>query len=344
MNKSNWRKIGVWIISVALFGFVWSLVPWTDIQAVATVLSFKNLAALFLLDIVIVLTMSGRWWFILRGLGHKVNYFQLSSYRLAAFGVSYFTPGPQFGGEPLQVWVLKTRHNISTSSALASVTVDKLIELFVNFTILAWGVIVVLQTAIVPGNSAGWLLGVALVLWLIPVLFLVSLARGSTPLTTIFRWLIGRSFFANLLERYRDQVTRFDQAIVNSELEVTILCQNAPRAIWAAFFVSLLTWVLWLLEFWFMYFLLGLKLNLNELLIVLTAVRIAFLLPFPAGLGTLEASQYVAMSAIGQATAIGLSGAVFIRVRDFILGGIGLWLSGYLIQMEKKGELPRLNI
>lgn len=332
MKQTNWRKIGVWVISVALFAYVWSLIPWTELQKVLTLLSLKNLVALFLLDIVIVLTMSGRWWFILRGLGYHVSYLQLSGYRLAAFGVSYFTPGPQFGGEPLQVWVLKSRHNIPTSSALASVTVDKLLELFVNFTILAWGVVAVLQTTLIPSQSAGWLVAVAVSLWLVPVMLLAALAKGYSPLSHTFRWLTNRPLFAKLATLYAEPLRRFDLAICASEGEVSLLCQQAPRSILAAFFASLLTWLLWLTEFWLMYFLLGLKLNFNQLLIVLTAVRIAFLLPLPAGLGTLEASQYVAMQALGQATAIGLSGTVFIRVRDFILGGIGLWLSGRLIQ------------
>ena len=348
MKQLSWRKITLWAFSLALFAFVWSLIPWAELQKVVQILSFKSLAALFVLNLVIVLTMSGRWWFILRGLGYSVNYFKLSGYRLAAFGVSYFTPGPQFGGEPLQVWVLTNKHQIPTSSALASVTVDKLLELFINFAVLALGVIVVLQTAIVPIDSAGWLLIAALLLGLAPVFLLWTLAQGMTPLTNAFRWLHSRPMLQTLAERFEDRISQLDQAILDSEVEVTRLYRQSPKAILLAFLISGVTWLLWLLEFWLMYRLLGAALSLTELFIVLTAVRIAFLLPLPAGLGTLEASQYVAMTAIGQAAAIGLSGTVFIRVRDFLIAGFGLWLSSRLVSRfvsrESKTDLPNTKV
>ncbi|MFK7803683.1 MAG: lysylphosphatidylglycerol synthase transmembrane domain-containing protein [Anaerolineae bacterium] len=333
----NWRRTAVWAASLLLFIFVWSLIPWDDLRQVGSILSFWSLAALFLFDIVIVLSMSGRWWFILRGLGYPVNYFQLSGYRLAAFGISYFTPGPQFGGEPLQVWVLKSKHHIPSGSALASVTVDKLIELFVNFTILALGGIVVVQQALISNDSAGWLLITSLLLWLLPALLLFWMGKGLAPLTHGYCWLVQRPIFDRLAQRYQARLQQIEATIVESEVQVAALWQNAPGALWAAFFVSLLTWVLWFVEFWLMYFLLGLTLDMTQLLIVVTAVRLAFLMPLPAGLGTLEASQYVAMAALGQATAIGLSATVFIRVRDFLLAGIGLWLSGRLIRQSSKG-------
>lgn len=327
----NWRQSFVWVVSLALFILVWALIPWREIQEVASILSYKSLAALFLFNIVIVLSMSCRWWFILRGLGYPVNYLQLSGYRLAAFGISYFTPGPQFGGEPLQVWVLKSKHQVPSSSALASVTVDKLLELFVNFSILAWGGIVVVRQAFIPRESAGWLLVLAVLLWLIPGGLLFSMARGSTPLTSLFRWAVSRPVISNALRKHEDKLDRYEKTVVESEAQVALLWHDGPQSLSAAFVVSFLTWLLWFLEFWLMYYLLGLTLSFTELLIVVTAVRFAFLLPLPAGLGTLEASQYVAMLALNQAPALGLSATLFIRVRDFLLAGLGLWLSGWLI-------------
>jgi uncharacterized membrane protein YbhN (UPF0104 family) len=65
-------------------------------------------------------------------------------------------------------------------------------------------------------------------------------------------------------------------------------------------------------------------------LIALTAVRIAFLLPMPAGLGMLEAGQVLAMGLIGVNPALGVSLSLLIRIRDVIFGGLGLWLGGVL--------------
>ena len=65
-------------------------------------------AALVLIGLngIISLLYSSRWWLILRTQGMERSYLALAGYRLAAFGVNYFTPGPQFGGEPLQVQII----------------------------------------------------------------------------------------------------------------------------------------------------------------------------------------------------------------------------------------------
>jgi len=136
--------------------------------------------------------------------------------------------------------------------------------------------------------------------------------------------------------RYQTGFARAQKIVAQSEQEVVQLCQQSPKHLFLAMGVTILFWAFWLLEFWFVYALLGLRMNLTELLIVLTAARIAFMLPLPGGVGTLEASQVLAMVAIGQPTAVGLSAALIIRSRDVLLGAFGLWLSSRLISGSKK--------
>ena len=49
----------------------------------------------------VILAMTARWWIILRADNPGIPFWPLIRYRLAVFGLSYFTPGPQVGGEPL---------------------------------------------------------------------------------------------------------------------------------------------------------------------------------------------------------------------------------------------------
>lgn len=69
---------------------------------------------------------------------------------------------------------------------------------------------------------------------------------------------------------------------------------------------------------------LGIRLSGLEAVAGLTAARVAFLLPMPGGLGALEASQVLAVSALGHSPAAGAALARVIRARDLIFGGIGL--------------------
>ena len=86
----------------------WALrdLSFQEIEAALQSLTLPELLALFTLNGFIFLLFSSRWWLILRSQGYHLPYLALSGYRLSAFSVSYFTPGTQFGGEPLQVyWV-----------------------------------------------------------------------------------------------------------------------------------------------------------------------------------------------------------------------------------------------
>ena len=98
-----------WGIALALLAWVLIRVPFGDALTALARLTLAQIGGLILLNGLIFLTFSGRWWLILRAQGHTIPYLRLSAYRLAAFGVTYFTPGPQFGGEPLQVYLVQRR-------------------------------------------------------------------------------------------------------------------------------------------------------------------------------------------------------------------------------------------
>jgi uncharacterized membrane protein YbhN (UPF0104 family) len=67
-----------------------------------------------------------------------------------------------------------------------------------------------------------------------------------------------------------------------------------------------------------------------QTIIVLTAARLAFLSPSPGGLGTLEASQVLAMQVLGVDPALGISMSLLIRARDITFGGLGIWWGSIL--------------
>ena len=135
----------------------------------------------------ILLAFSARWWLILRALGHRVPYFQLSSYRIAAFGISYFTPGQHFGGEPLQIALIHRRHAIPVPIATASVALEKLLEVVVNLSILAVGVMITLSNPAFTGIPAGAARIGSLGLLAIPMVILIALRAGGRPVAWVLK-------------------------------------------------------------------------------------------------------------------------------------------------------------
>jgi uncharacterized membrane protein YbhN (UPF0104 family) len=79
-------------------------------------------------------------------------------------------------------------------------------------------------------------------------------------------------------------------------------------------------------ERWLMLRFLGVELDPAQTIAVVTASRLAFLLPLPAALGALEASQILALEALGLDAATGAALALIIRLRDTLFGGLGLLL------------------
>jgi uncharacterized membrane protein YbhN (UPF0104 family) len=62
----------------------------------------------------------------------------------------------------------------------------------------------------------------------------------------------------------------------------------------------------------------------------LTTMQVAFLVPVPAGLGAIEASQVFALGAMGFPPSMGLTMSLVMRARDLLFGGLGLLRAGKL--------------
>ena len=313
----------IWLVLLPLI--VWALrdIPLQEVWDTLKGLSWGQIAFLAILNTVIVLLLSSRWWLLLRSLGHTLPYSSLVAYRQAAFGVSYFTPGPQFGGEPLQVYLTRNRHSIPGALAIAAVSLDKLLELIANFTFLAFGVFTILR-----GRLFGSLLPIeasiiAVGLLCLPLIYLFALWFGREPLS----W-----FVEHIPTRYAllPRVRRIGQAVTSAEAQAKLFCQKKPLALLQAMLLSLLIWAVLVAEYWLALNFLGAELNLLQTIGVMTLARLAFLSPMPAGLGTLEASQVLAMGALGLNPALGLSISLLIRARDIIFASLGLLLGLYL--------------
>lgn len=339
----------VWLVAPLLFVWALSRVSLPDVWVVLARLGLAQILALALANGLVLLTLSGRWWLILRAQGYPIPYFTLAGYRLAAFAISYFTPGPQFGGEPLQVYLVQRRHRVARPTAISAVALDKSLELFANFAFLLGGVACILLRQVFPWPLAGQVIMLPISLLAIPAGFLAAIWLGKHPLSGLLNGvgsLLSSSGFSSLasnglsrnsrwlekaawLARYQ----RIYQAIRESEEQATRLCRESPGILAQALAVSLISWAAMAGEFWLMLHTLGLNLTLVQVVGVLTAARLAILLPLPGGLGTLEASQVLALGALGHNPAAGISLSLLIRMRDLALGGLGLWWGGLKSQL-----------
>jgi uncharacterized protein (TIRG00374 family) len=329
-----------WLLVPLLLWWALRDVSLVEIGAVLRHLTSYQILALLAANVVVLLLFSARWWIISRAQGYSIPYFTLAGYRLAAFGVSYFTPGPQFGGEPLQVYLTERKHNVPRATAIAAVSLDKTLEVLFNFTFLAFGLMTILQWQIFPQKLGQQAMAVAVALLVLVVGLLLAVFSGRHPVSNLWkitvRWLPDPN--VDLSSRY-DNIY---QTIRDSESQIAQFFRHHPLAMGLALGVSAITLLAMIGEFWLATYVLGLELNFVQGISLLTAARIAFLLPAPGGLGTLEASQVFAFTALGLNPAVGLSLTLLIRIRDIALAASGLLWGGITLQSNK--ELNRVSI
>jgi uncharacterized protein (TIRG00374 family) len=328
MRSPLWRRVLqtlIWLLAITLLWITLRSIPLDGVWLTLKRLKPGQIALLTLVNVFVLFTLSGRWWWILRAMGISIAYPLLSLYRLAAFSLSYFTPGPQFGGEPLQVYLLRRRHGISGATAVAAVTLDKAIELLGNFTFLIFGVLVGVREQFYPGASGLPILYTACFLLIMPVILLASMWSGRKPLSAALQRL------PEVLRVRNMRFARMTDAIQRTEQQISEFCCDRPQGLIGAMTFSLLTWIVLVGEYTLMSRYLGLTLDIWQAISVLTVARLAFITPLPGGIGVLEAGQVLALKALGYSSGQGLSLGLLIRGRDLAFGGLGLllvWLFG----------------
>ena len=312
------RLLLVYSILTALLYFALRNAPLAEIWASVAQLNLAQVVLLLVLNACVILAMTARWWVIVRADNPSVPFLPLIRYRLAVFGLSYFTPGPQVGGEPLQVLYLQRYHGVPFARATSAVIMDKLLEFLANFILIAIGLTAAVRVGLLePGGvpSFGTLIPMALIL-LWPVIHLVLLYRGRYPISALLRAasaLIGYPGWARLMtvaERMAASFTR-----------------RKPGSLLLALGFSILAWAGMAAEYFLMASFLSADLSFEQTLAALTAALLAFLMPLPGGLGALEASQVYALQVMGYAPAMGISIALIMRGRDILNGLIGLLLA-----------------
>ncbi len=309
--KLRWSQL-LWL-GLALGLLWWSLRYVALDEMLAALLKLRpwQIGVLIAANGAVLLFWYARWGVILRALGFGRSLRRLGRYILAAYALSYFTPGPHTGGEPLQAYLLHREEGVPLSTAVASIALDKTLAFLTSFIFLLLGVLWVLRSNLLT-EELGWrALGIGIFLLALPALLLLGWTLGYQPLARLFRvrWL-----------------ARWHTAVLSTETQIGAFCREQPRALLVAAIFSTISWLFLMAEYWLMTYFLGLRLTPLQVVTLLTAVRLAHLLPMPGALGTLEASQVLALEMMGLNTAVGLSLSLLIRARDVGLALVGVWL------------------
>ena len=335
-----WDKLGSinlgnksWVLlitSVLGLSAMFFLVLTTDINEIFEFFSNTTtvLVVLFvLIQVGLMFVLTLRWGLILKSQGHKnVSLFRLNKYRVAGQSVSFFTPAAKMGGEGIKTRIMAKRESLSYSKALSSVVLDNVVDLTASGFFFFIGAIIVLSMN--TGLATKVFLGsLVLIFGFVLILFNYRLFKGKSLIHSIAkRFGLFKIKKVKVIEK---EFKKFDNYLHD-------FYKKDKKYFFYTIGLSFISWVLMFLEYYVAGRMLGFKFSVWMIFLIVTLVGIAYLIPIPMALGTLEAGQISAFSilSISSAAAIGLS--FIIRAKDMLIAfwGVGI-LSFYGFDVNK---------
>lgn len=320
LARWNLVTLLLWLLALALAGWTLGQLPLGSIAAQLGQLAWHNWLLWTLVNGVILYLAVKRWQLLGQALQAPLSLARLFRMRQAGSAVSFLTPGPHFGGEPLQLFWLKRFFGQPLHRAVAMLGLDRFVETGTNIAVLLAGVLILLGTAVVPlddGLQISAILGAVLA-----VLLLAAALVVRHP-----RWLANR--FRPLVQRWRNEADEPGADSDTSGWQALVALMHGALAshrvrLWAALVLSLLGWVALLVELWLLLGFLGLNPSPADLLTIMVGMRLAMLLPVPGGIGTIEASLLWSFQLLGLPGSAALGLIALVRLRDALVLLIGL--------------------
>ena len=283
---------------------------------------------------IILFTMTGRWWRILSACGHRITLGRLVGYRVAAGAVSYVTPGTQFGGEPLQAFLLVNRENVPADVAAAAVFLERAMELVLNLVLVGGGL---LWLGLQPSLKRQQGFSTDLFGWRGMVWIVMAIAGAAAFFLMRKRFWNG-GFRLPEGGRVSSLFQRLCRAVRRTRGRIVEIFRNHPGALVSALGLSLVNWGFVFAEFQILYGCVGEWLPAHQTFIVLVAARLGLWVPVPGGLGALEAGQLMAARLAGLPPEAAVGVCLLIRLRDAVVCSAGLFLTGRYLAQSIKGN------
>lgn len=283
-------------------------------QALALIGSAQPLALTLYVcaSLAIMLTFAWRWRVIERAEGVDIGLARLFVYRVAGYGVSFLTPGPKVGGEFVRAELVRRHARTPYRVALGHVIHDKAIEYTTLLLFFIIGITLLLATSPLPSTARAWLTLLVIAATALAVYIIGRLLRGKRITTPLFR-LAG----LRRLKRVHDEIRQIEEQIIAFR-------RRSPKAFIAAVMISAASWALSISEYHLLLLALGYEPTFFTSLLAFVGVGLAYSIPVPLALGTLEAVQIGIFSAVGLPPAGAIALSQITRLRDLGWSGLAL--------------------
>lgn len=323
MPRAKLFTLLLWLVALGLGAWTLAQLPLAEISTSIRSLSTTQWFFWLALNGLIILLLGLRWQLLTRALAAKISLLKLLAIRQAGQAVSFITPGPQFGGEPLQVyWLYK--YGMPLRKALLSLGLDRFFELWVNFSVLLLAALLLLAGIgdhnILQENSIGnWQTTLVPLLIFLALMFSLAWILIKQP-----QWINDRLERVAARWQHNHRLNNINQHWQSLGDDLRHALRTQKLRFLLAILLSLLGWTGLLAELYLILHYVGIDADLHSFLIILVAMRMALLLPMPGGVGTLEASVLWSFLTLSLPASAALGLIALMRVRDAVVLVIGL--------------------
>lgn len=310
------KKILFFLISLTiglfLFGLITLKVGFSEIVEAFYLFSWQGLAVILILTFFIGLTDIWKLKFILKTQGHKLSYFKTAEVWLPGFSFSYLTPFAVWGGEFIMVYILKKKFGVIWEKGGASIFIFRVIDATIFFPFLILGILIYpILTGHLPVGRVltfgGIITGIFVVLL---INFYVKSFKGQSVLEGLFK-IFGK-------DRRKMEETKNGRIFLNGEKEVIKFFNPRKKEMWLAAGNSLLKYFLILARAWFLIFFFQGGSSILKAVVAYGFFNLSCLVPIPAQLGALEASEAMVFQGLGLGANIGIAFAFVLRAMDLL--------------------------
>ncbi|MEX1198929.1 MAG: lysylphosphatidylglycerol synthase transmembrane domain-containing protein [Pseudohongiellaceae bacterium] len=319
MTGARWRYLTalLWLLALSLAAWTLWQLPLGNILSSLGLLGWNDWLLWLTVNIIILYLAVKRWQLLGLALEAPLSLTRLFTLRQAGSAVSFLTPGPHFGGEPLQLYWLCRHCHLPLHRAVAMLGLDRFMETGTNIAVLLGGVLLLLGTTILPVGE--WLQISAILAALLSALLVAALLVLRHP-----AWLAAR--FRPLAQRWRRRGEPEDTEsgwLALVDLLRRALSNHRPR-LWMALLLSVGGWGALLIELVLLLHFLGVSPTVTDIVVIMVGMRLAMLLPVPGGIGTIEASLLWSFRLLGLPVSAAAGLIALIRLRDALVLLIGL--------------------
>lgn len=291
-------------LGALLFVWVVGKIGWQDVWVVILTFSVLKLLVIIVLTLIMFYIGVLRWREVLKSQGLFIGLPRLWNSYLAGFTLSFFVPMIFFGNEILRAYALRDAKNVSFAKRMASVIIDKILELAVYLIVIISGVVFFLLNA---GTYPSFLLLILAgsLLFLGIVLFLLFKKKSMIRI-----FLSGRE----------------DNGIAEIEQEILDFFHFKNPFLFKGLLYSVLKSGAAIARAWVLILFLGKTIGILPVIGVVGFHYVALFVPIPAALGLHDVLQIFAFQSIGMSGSVGVGFALIVRVAEFLiaLAGIGI--------------------